>query len=100
MDVRNVVSDAGVKELDKGQLELVNGGIGWPGAIAGGIYGGIMYAGSATTTGTFSWGGLGTNIVGGAALGSIGGPIGSAAGRYLAPRVSYATGAISGLWDR
>lgn len=33
------------------------------------------------------------------AMETIGRPIGPAAGRYLAPRVSFATGAITGLWN-
>ncbi len=89
----------GIKELTINETMEVGAGIGWPGAAAGGIYGGLGYLGGAAVSGDFNWGSFGTSIAGGAAMGAIGGPIGSAAGRYLAPRVSFATGAITGLWN-
>lgn len=63
----------------------------------GGIYGGLGYLGSSTATGNFRWSGFGTAIGVGVVSGLVGGgPIASAAGRYLAPRVAYFGGFMQG----
>lgn len=85
-----------MKELKFEQINEVNGGVGLPGAGLGAVTGGAGYLGNAVTSGEFSWGGFAASIAGGAASGAVGGPIGSAAARYLLPRMAAITGATVG----
>ena len=85
-----------MQELKFEELEEVNGGVGLPGAGLGALTGAAAYLGSAATSGDFSWGGLGAATATGAASGAIGGPVGSAAARYLLPRVAFIGGASEG----
>lgn len=85
-----------MRELTTHEIEQINGGIGPAGSITGGVYGGLAYLGSAAVTGDFSLRGLAGHTASGAAMGFVGGPITSAAGRYLAPRVATIGGMIQG----
>ncbi|QBL10376.1 MULTISPECIES: hypothetical protein [unclassified Rheinheimera] len=85
-----------MQELTFEQVEEVNGAFGVPGMGLGAVIGAAGYLGSAATSGSFSWGGLAAATGTGAASGAIGGPIGSAAARYLLPRVAALGGAATG----
>ncbi len=83
--------------LSEHEFDDVNGGVGLPGAGFGGVLGGLSYLGSAATSGSFSWAGLGTSVAVGAASGAVGGPIGSAAIKYGLSKISFYGGAAQGL---
>lgn len=85
-----------MKELNKNDLEKINGGVGPAGAAFGAFTGAVGYLGGAATSGNFSVGGLVSSTVGGAITGFIGGPVTSAMARYLIPRVAGITGAVTG----
>lgn len=92
--------NSSMSELSSNDIDMVSGGVvGWPGAAIGGVYGGLGYLGSATTSGSFNFGQFGSAVGVGAVGGFYGGPLASAVGRYVVPRVSYVGGAISGMFD-
>ena len=82
-------------ELNVVEIEEVNGGFGPAGAGFGALVGAAGYLGAASTSGSFSWSGLGTATFGGAVGGFLGGPVASAAARFVIPRVAFVTGAVS-----
>lgn len=81
-----------MRELNVNEVEQVNGGVGPAGAGFGAFVGAAGYLGSAAASGNFNFGNFANATLGGAAIGFAGGPIGSAAGRYLVPRLSFLTG--------
>ncbi len=76
-----------MKELTNEMINEVSGGFGPPGAAFGGFVGAAGYLGSAATSGSFSWSGLGTATLTGAVTGFIGGPVTSTFARYAIPRL-------------
>ena len=86
-----------MRELNVKEIQEANGGFGPAGAGLGAVIGAAGYLGSAATSGNFSWGGLGAATAAGGLSGAVGGPIGSAAARFLLPRISFMGGAASNL---
>ena len=86
-----------MQQLSQNEYAYISGGFGLPGAGFGGALGGLSYLGSAATSGRFSWSGFGTAVVGGAASGAVGGPVGSAVIKYSLSKVSFYGGAVQGL---
>lgn len=86
-----------MRELNVKQIQEVNGGFGPSGAGLGAVIGAAGYLGSAATSGNFSWGGFGAATAAGGLSGFVGNPVGSAAARYLLPRISFMGGAASNI---
>lgn len=89
-----------MRNLNNIDIQRVSGGFGLPGAGLGAVVGGLGYLGNSAISGHFTWSGLGASIAVGAASGAIGGPMASAAAKYLAPRVGFLGGAAIGVADK
>ncbi|NBI43951.1 hypothetical protein GVX76_10875 [[Haemophilus] felis] len=89
-----------MRQLTNYEVKHVSGSFGPPGAGIGALSGGLGYLGNSVVSGNFSWSGFGTSIAVGAASGAVGGPLGSAAARYLAPRIGFLGGAAVGIADK
>ncbi|MBL53535.1 MULTISPECIES: class IIb bacteriocin, lactobin A/cerein 7B family [Marisediminitalea] len=86
-----------MRELNKLELEEVNGGFGPAGAGFGALVGAVGYLGGASTSGNFSWGGLASATGAGALSGFVGGPVTSSVARFFLPRISFFGGAASSI---
>ena len=86
-----------MQQLSQNDYAHINGGFGLPGAGFGGALGGLSYLGSAATSGSFSWSGLGSAVIVGAASGAVGGPVGNAVVKYGLSKVSFYGGAVQGV---
>ncbi|QPB41621.1 hypothetical protein [Rodentibacter haemolyticus] len=94
------IEDKITKELTSQEINVVSGSFGPAGAGIGAFIGGADYLGNSVISGNFTWSGFATSVAVGATSEVVGGPIGSAAAKYLVPRIGFLGGATVGIADK
>lgn len=88
-----------VSTLSGQEMKETEGAWAVPGAVVGGLAGGVQYGASCMVAGNCTWKGAAYNVAGGAALGFIGGPV-SIGRSILAVKYAAPVGVGNGIGTR